>query len=112
MCGISRKRLGVADQQRAVREGHALDEDTLVAAAAALVRFLLEQDAGNAQVMNEWLAEWTPQVLGACDAMAPLFDALDVPVQRFATARATGLADAPVAPAGHSTPRADDEAPV
>ena len=63
------------------------------AAATALVHFLLVQDTSNAQVLNEWLSDWTPQVMSACDALAPLFDVLDVPVQSFATARATVVRD-------------------
>jgi ABC-type Fe3+ transport system substrate-binding protein len=72
-----------------IAEGAEKDRLPRQAAASALVRFLLEQDAGNAQVMSAWLGEWTPQVLNACDAIAPLFEALDVPVQSFAKARAT-----------------------
>ena len=74
-----------------IAEGAEKDRVPRQAAASALVRFLLGQDASNAQVMNAWLSQWTPQVLSACDAIAPLFDTLDVPVQSFAAARATVL---------------------
>ncbi len=72
-----------------IAEGAEKDRAPRRAAATALARFLLAADASNAQVMIAWLAHWMPQVMSACDAIAPLFDALDVPVQSFATARQT-----------------------
>lgn len=71
-----------------IAEGAEKDRVPRQAAALALVRFLLAQDAGNARVMRDWLSHWTPQVMSACDAIAPLFEALDVQVQTFAAARA------------------------
>ncbi len=72
-----------------IAQGAEKDRVPRQAAASALVRFLLAQDGGNVDVMNDWLATWTPQVMSACDAIAPLFEALDVPVQSFAAARRT-----------------------
>jgi len=76
-----------------IAEGAEKDRGYRQQAAAALVRFLLTQNAANAAVLNSWAAQWTPRVLGAVNALAPLFAATDVPVRTFDAARATVLAE-------------------
>jgi hypothetical protein len=76
-----------------IAEGAESDREIRRNAAAELVRFLIAQDVGNLAIMNAWLAKWTPQAIEAARAMAPLFEAVEVPVQLFETALARVLAD-------------------
>ncbi len=42
--------------------------------SAALARCTIESDAGNAAVIDEWTAQWTPATRAAVTAFTPLFD--------------------------------------
>lgn len=70
-----------------IAAGAEKDREHRQGAALALVRFLLTQAPGNAAVLNSWLERWTPLVLSAVDAIAPIFETRDLAVQSFASAR-------------------------
>ncbi len=50
------------------------DRSRHVAAAAELVRFLLEDTPANREVLEEWLGRWVPPATEAAWALAPLFE--------------------------------------
>ena len=54
----------------------------------ALVRFLIEQDDANASTMEEWISLWTPRVMRAATALAPLFKLPETEVRAFEAALA------------------------
>lgn len=66
--------------------GAAADRELRTASAKALVKFLLEQDAGNAAAMNSWIRTWTARTVAAARAFAPLFELPEHPPQSFAQA--------------------------
>ncbi|MGE0487546.1 MAG: hypothetical protein AB7Q81_25610 [Gammaproteobacteria bacterium] len=70
-----------------IAEGAEKDRGYRQQAAAELVRFLLTQNSDNAAVLNRWTEQWTPRVMRAVEAVAPLFEATDVQIQTFAAAR-------------------------
>ena len=74
-------------------EGAEADRVFRQKSAAELVRWLLKQEAGNAVILNTWTIIWAPRVLLAMDALAPLFESIEQPVQTFDTVRATVCAD-------------------
>jgi hypothetical protein len=71
-----------------IAQGAEKDREHRQLAAAELVRFVLKQDPSNAAVLSDWVAQWTPLVMNAVAALAPLFEATDIQVQSFTTARA------------------------
>jgi hypothetical protein len=70
----------------AVTEGAESDREIRRNAAAEFVRFLLAQDPDNRSVMETWIAKWAPQARVAMNALAPLFESVEVRVQSFVTA--------------------------
>lgn len=69
-----------------IAAGAEADSELRIASAKALVTFLLEQDPGNAAVMNGWIQTWTPRASAAARALAPLFERPEHPSQTFAQA--------------------------
>jgi hypothetical protein len=66
-----------------IAAGAEADREFRQRAVIALAQYLVAQDAGNATVMQSWLSTWTPRVFKAAHALAPLFSAVEVPVQSF-----------------------------
>ncbi|MGE0371028.1 MAG: hypothetical protein AB7Q01_03980 [Gammaproteobacteria bacterium] len=66
-----------------IAEGAETDRQFRQEAAAELVRFLRGQNAANAAVLQSWLEQWTPRVMRAVTALAPLFELPEIEVRRF-----------------------------
>ncbi len=75
-----------------IAEGAENDRQHRQLATVALAKFLIEQDEGNAAIMEAWVAQWAPRVIKAMTALAPLFKMMDIEVDTFdaASSRVTG----------------------
>jgi hypothetical protein len=63
--------------------GAETDREYHQSAAAALTRYLIDQDSANVATMQSWLALWAPRVIEAVNALAPLFKAVEIEVETF-----------------------------
>ncbi len=50
------------------------------------VRFIVAQDEGNRDIIDGWLANWSPRMIDACRAFEPFFTAPEHPPQSFTEA--------------------------
>ena len=69
------------------------DRELRAASTGALVRFLIEQEPENGDVINAWIEHWSPGAIEACRALAPVFELPERGPQPFAEALRRVLAD-------------------